>query len=442
MKIIDGIAMAARDIGRRKLRSILTIIAIAVGCMLLISMQGIGDTISKTATSFVASFGNLNEVVVLPQKYNPNKSSMDINQQMSAGTTFLPYTPSKQYNPKQEDNSKAITPQVLEEISKIKNIKDISAYNAAKASDIKIEGVKEDGSSPLILGFSDKYKYTQEEKIIAGSDLTGKSDQMLINEDFLKDMGVTDYNSVIGKKITITSQMPSVNGMPSVKPLEITGIIQGVYQEANSYYPGNVITLNSVTDQINAYYSGENISNYKQTYSMTIIDIPNQRVIPQINDIVNKTLGYTTFNLGEIVGMASVFTGFIKVVLDIAAIIVIVVASVGLVNTMTMTVQEKRKWIGIMRAIGAAKKNIRLIFLTQSILLGIIGGIVGCILAGIGIVCVNAYLVSIGKDFSITLTATNIALGFVVSIIVAILAGIAPASRAAKMDVVKTVNEE
>lgn len=441
MKIVDGIAMAGTDIARRKLRSTLTIIAIAVGCMLLVSMQGLGDTISETAESFISSFGSLDQVMVLPQKYNPNQSGMAMSEQMNSTPQFLPYTPNKQLNPKQEDMSKAITNETLAQVDKIKNVGRIEAYSSSKASEASIEGVSKQGESPVILGYSGKYDYSQKGKIVAGKELTGGKDQMLVNEAFLKDMGVTNYESVIGKKITLTVEMSGISGMQMKQPLKITGIVQGVYKEPNSYYPGNVITLDNITNEINAYYTGVNVADYKTNYSMINIEVANQKVIPQISSDINA-LGYETFNLGQVVGMAGVFTGFVKSILDIAAIIVIAVASVGLINTMTMTVQEKRKWIGIMRALGAAKSNIRLIFLTQSILLGVIGGIVGCILAIIGIFFANEYLMSIGKDFTIDLTIANIILGFVVSVVVAILAGIAPASRAAKMDVVETVNEE
>lgn len=442
MKMIDGISMAAKDVGRRKLRSILTIIAIAVGCMLLVSMQGLGDTISETAQSFISSFGNLKQVMVLPQKYNPESSSMAMNEQMSSSSGFLPYTANRQLNPKQEDETKVITNDTLAQIAKLQNGNDLAAYSAAKATTISIDGVKKEGQSPLILGYSSEYKYTGQGNIVAGKDLTGAKNQILINESFLKDMGITDYESVIGKNVTIDVQMPVMEGMTYKKPLKIIAIVQGVYTNPNAYYPGNIVTLSNITNEINAYYTGENINNYKPTYSMVTIDVPSQKVIPKLSSEINKDLGYATFNLGLVVGMVSVFTDFIKVILDIAAIIVVVVASVGLINTMTMTVQEKRKWIGIMRSLGGAKSNIRLIFLTQSIILGIIGGIVGCLLAEIGIFIVNEYLKSSGKDFIIHLTMANVMLGFMVSIIVSIIAGIAPASRAAKLNVVETVNEE
>lgn len=442
MKLTDGIVMATRDISRRKLRSILTIIAISVGSMLLVSMQGLGGTISDTATSFISSFGNLDQVMVLPEKYNADKSNMAVKQQMSSSMSYLPYTPNKQLNPKEQDNSKEITNSTLESIAKIKNVTDISAYNASQASSVSIEGISKVGANPTILGYAKDYKYTGQGKIVAGKDLSGADNQFLVNENYLKNMGVTDYNSVIGKTITFKVALPSIPGMPARKPLIIKGIVQGVYSNPNSYYPGNILALSNVTQEMSAYYMGKKVSEIKPTYSMVTVDVPNQKVIPQINKEVNNTLGYTTFSLGEIVGIASVFTGFITTILDIAAIIVIAVASVGLVNTMTMTVQEKRKWIGIMRALGSTKGNVRLIFLTQAVVLGTIGGILGCFLAVVGIFGINEYLTYIGKDFIIHLTVGNVLLGFIVAIVVAIIAGIAPAGRATKLDVVETINEE
>ncbi|MGL5765043.1 MAG: ABC transporter permease, partial [Sarcina sp.] len=401
MKVTDGISIAARDVNRRKLRSLLTIIAIAVGTLLLVSMQSLGDTISNTTAEFISSFGNMNQVMVLPQKYNPEKSGAAVQEQMSSGSQgFLPYTPNQQLNPKEEDNSKAITDSTLQEISKIKNVESIAAYGAAKATSLSIDGVKDEGLNPLILGYNKNYNYTAEEEIVAGQPLDGKGDQFLINESLLKQMGITDYNSVVGKTFKIDVSLPKSMGI-NMPPLVITGTVRGVYTEPNSYYPGNIITYENIINKINAYYSGKQVNDVANSYSNVLINVKNQSVIPGINQVVNNNLGYTTFSLGEVIGIASVFTGFIKTILDLAAIIVIVVASIGLINTMTMTIQEKKKWIGIMRALGATKNNIRIIFLTQSIILGIIGGVVGAIVAVIGIEVVNVILTNIGKDFHI-----------------------------------------
>ena len=95
MKILDGIIISLRDIKRRKLRSILTIIAISVGSMLLVAMQGMGTSISSNATKFISSFGSLENVIVLPQKYESDynfASSFNID----SSSTMLPYVANKQ----------------------------------------------------------------------------------------------------------------------------------------------------------------------------------------------------------------------------------------------------------------------------------------------------------------------------------------------------------
>lgn len=443
MRFSDGVSISVRDITRRKLRSILTIIAIAVGTMLLVAMQGVGTSISHTTASFIESFGNMNEVMVLPEKYNSNQNfATEFQAQSQSSQGMLPYTANVPLNPKEVDNQKKIGFNSLESLSKINGVSYVSAYEASKISSVKIDSIEKKGGSAVVLGYPKNYDYSPDRTIVAGSNSINGNNDFLINENYLKDMGVTDYNSVIGKKITIEIAMPTIPGMPIVKPLKLTGVINAVYKEKNSYYPGNIISTSYVTNEINAYYQGKNINDVKDSYSMVTLGVKSQKDIPAIVKDINNNLGYSTFYLGEVIGFASIFTGFVNGILDIAAIIVIAVAAVGLANTMTMTIQEKKKWIGIMRSLGATKRNINLIFLVQSLILGIIGGIVGSVVGAIAIESVNLWLTNTGKDFTISLTANNLLLGFIVAIIVSILAGFVPSRRAARMDVVETINEE
>lgn len=442
MKKVDGINIGIQDVRKRKTRSILTGIAIAVGCMLLVAMQGMGDTINKTATSFIESFGDMSQVMVLPQKYDKNNNfALQFQEQSNNGMQLLPYTQNVQLNPKEKSNEKKITNDTLKSLSKIEGVKNVVAYEASRASEVKINGVNKNGESVVVLGYDSNYKYIDQVKVIAGKDLTGNQNGVLVKKEYLEQMGVKDFNSVIGKKITLILSMPSIDGitMPSKK---IEKTIEGVYENKNSYYPGSIMGLESMTNEMQAYYSGKNVKDITPNYSMVTLNTTAKKYINPIMKNINNNLGYTTFNLGEVVGLASIFTSFVGGVLDIGAIIVIIVASVGLINTMTMTIQEKKKWIGIMRSIGAKKGNIVTIFLAQAIFIGILGGIVGCILAVIGIWLVNIYLSSSGKDFHIILTWANLWLGFIVTVVVSTIAGIIPAIKAAKLNVIEIINEE
>ena len=95
-----------------------------------------------------------------------------------------------------------------------------------------------------------------------------------------------------------------------------------------------------------------------------------------------------------------------------------------------------------MGSLGASKSNIRFIFLSQSIILGTLGAILGSIIGTIDLILVNQYLIMSGKDFTILITPTIIISSIVITIIVSIIAGIIPASKAAKLDIVEVINEE
>ncbi|MGL5415277.1 MAG: ABC transporter permease [Clostridium sp.] len=443
MKITDGISIGIQDVFKRKARSILTGISIAVGCMLLVSMQGIGDTINRTASSFIESFGDMNQVMVMPQKYDVNNNfAMQFQEQSNSGMQLLPYTQNTQLNPEEKSNGKDITDSTLVSLSKIQGVKNLSVYEASRASSIKINDEKEKGDSAIVLGYNPNYLYTGQGDIVAGQDLNSSDKNgILIRKSYLENMGITNLNSVIGKKVTLTLSLPIAYGTNSIEK-EITLTIRGVYENKNAYYPGSIMTFENTTNEMQAFYTGKNVNDIKPNYSMVTINVTSKKYINPIMENINNNLGYSTFNLGEVVGLVGIFTGFVRGVLDIGAIIVIIVASVGLVNTMTMTIGEKRKWIGIMRSIGAKKKNIKTIFLSQAIFIGIIGAIVGCILAGIIIFFVNIYLTKTGKEINVILSLSNYLSGFIVTVIVSAIAGYFPARKAAKMNVIQTINEE
>ena len=97
--------------------------------------------------------------------------------------------------------------------------------------------------------------------------------------------------------------------------------------------------------------------------------------------------------------------------------------------------------IGVMRSVGGSKSNIRTIFIFQSIMLGTAGGVVGAILSSGGILFINEFITK-KNNFVISLTANNVAIAVGITLVISILAGLIPASKAAKLNVVEAVAEE
>jgi ABC-type antimicrobial peptide transport system permease subunit len=117
------------------------------------------------------------------------------------------------------------------------------------------------------------------------------------------------------------------------------------------------------------------------------------------------------------------------------------VASIGIANTMVMAIYERTREIGILRAIGASPGDIRLLFLTEAALIGLLGGVAGTIggwLLGLGLnKVILAYLhwqdVPITGTFFVV-TGWLVVLALVFATVVGLLAGLYPAARAARLD--------
>jgi putative ABC transport system permease protein len=133
--------------------------------------------------------------------------------------------------------------------------------------------------------------------------------------------------------------------------------------------------------------------------------------------------------------------------LSAIAAISLLVGSVGIANTMFTTVLEKTKEIGIMKAIGAKNRNILLIFLINSGMIGLTGGIIGGIFGILGSKLISMFFTSglgIGRVNSGAAIVTSKILLLVLglSILIGILSGIIPAYKASKMNPVDALRYE
>lgn len=182
-------------------------------------------------------------------------------------------------------------------------------------------------------------------------------------------------------------------------------------------------------------------------YSSISVRVKNPSQIQGVEDAIKK-MGFTTFSILDASRSLQQVFKVLYAFLGIFGSLALAVASIGIVNTLVMAILERRREIGIMKAIGASDGDVRKLFFAEAGAMGIIGGIFGVIFGwAIGQVInfgTNIYLKSQSippeRFWAVPWWLVAFAIGF--AFVVSLVSGLYPASRAARLDPVQALRYE
>ena len=183
------------------------------------------------------------------------------------------------------------------------------------------------------------------------------------------------------------------------------------------------------------------------TYSTVSVRVKNPGKIQLVEDAIKK-MGFNTFSILDATRSVRRFFTVLDLFLGIFGSLALAVASIGIVNTLVMAILERRREIGIMKAIGASEYDVKKLFFAEAGVMGLLGGALGVALGWtIGRVInlgTNVYLRS--QDLApeqiwfVPWWLVGSAIAF--AIIVSLLSGLYPAARAARLDPVQALRYE
>lgn len=407
--IFEYIKLSVRELLNNKLRSFLSLIGIVIGVAVVFIIFSISDIANVAITNQITGTNgsvNINYVKDRTDKFEVLNQSMNSN---------FGGMGSKQYVFDVND---------LEDLKQIKGVEDTLAVSTAYEN-VK---VNRDTFQVAIRSAPENFMDFYEFKMVAGNSFDAYPKDERINLAIINDKILDDYLQIpaeqaIGQKIKIKNRLFTIAGVTNT-PNQNLGTMIAIDQEAyDLMYSKGTIQYLSVKVK-----PGEDL----ETTSQLAVDKLNE-----IHGYQNTKNGYALEDLSFFIQQVTQVTGILSLVMGIIASISLLVAGIGVMNIMLVSVVERTREIGVKRAIGASKSAIRIQFIVESCLLTLIGGIIG-VTIGIGVIKIALMVL----NMQLPINGTYVVFALVFSITLGILFGYLPSKRAANLNIIEAIQSE
>jgi putative ABC transport system permease protein len=416
--------MAFSNLWRRKLRTTLTILAVVIGATLVALMVSLGTGLKGFV---VDQFG-----LMVPQ----NVVNVSTTERLFA----------TQGGPPHEITSREVEiprPFTGEDVARIRAIEGVERVDYGMSVPAIYVSPEDSDKQYSVFAHAVPDYEAQMRELVAGAhfaeDTTGES---LIAYDYLGTFGWPDAEAALGREVTIAvgKQDPY-----NLETREFTFTVVGVIQKTMN---ATQILVPTGDAQEMARYYQDNAKLYTEEQPGFFLQVKavDEALVGQVAEDISA-LGFNTITPTEILDEINSVFGIIQIGLSAFGIIALVVATIGIINTMIMAIYERTREIGVMKAVGATRGTIRLLFVVEGGALGFLGGVIG---VGLGIL-LGQLLNLIGSrtflsDFP-TLNMSVFSPGLVFGVIalttgISLLAALYPANRAARLDPVEALRYE
>ncbi len=228
------------------------------------------------------------------------------------------------------------------------------------------------------------------------------------------------------------------------KTIKLSGLpftIVGVFRERVDTFGQSEVTDNTMLIPYSVIRYFQDTPTVKQIYFSTTDASMVLPVTAQIERVIQSRHRpesvYKVENLTQLVAVADKTANALTMILLAVALVVLLVSGIGIMNIMLATVSQRIREIGIRKAIGATNREIRFQFLSEAVLISLIGGLIG-IFIGLAI----PFSVRFFTEYRIPISGLSAIIAIVVSSLVGIIFGTLPASRAAQLDPVESLRYE
>lgn len=419
MKFKDIIKTSQRNLLRAKLRTLLTMGAVFIGVFAISLTNGLGSGARAYVDRQLGNLGAENILVVQPKQAFANPVSSDV----------LDYDPNRQAG---QFNVVFLGLDDLAVIQSIDGVQKATPEYEARLEYLARDGKKYQASA---LQYVDGYRID----MAAGSTVTtDQKDGITIPVRYVDKLGFTSAQDAVGKTVVVGYK--DATGKLLERTLTVVGI-----QERSLLGNISMIFSQKLTQEIYRLQ----VPTGDDRYASIFVQFDDSISKDRLNALKQRfsDLGYNALTLEDQVGTIGMVINAILIVLNVFGAIALLAATFGIVNTLFMAVKERTSEIGLMKALGANRKTIFMIFSAEAGSIGLWGSVAGITTSIIiGLIANRVASHSFLKNFvGFDLFAFPVLpfLGILVGgIVLALIAGALPSLKASRLDPISALRYE
>jgi putative ABC transport system permease protein len=321
---------------------------------------------------------------------------------------------------------------IADNISGVKGVVvEQDASLTVKAGNVSLDSISITGTSPDFLEV--RNLEVAEGRFYNAEDVTNKKKVAVLGYDLATELfGTTDP---IGQSLLVSTTRMTVIGVLAEK-----GTVGEIDYDARLYTPISVV-LDKFTRTPFSRINGEQIRmifvQVKDSANMDNVILQIQILLAKRHNVSLDSLDFTATTQQDIITTQESTTAAFRSLLAWVAGVSLIVGGIGIMNIMLVSVTERTREIGVRQSIGATPNDIRWQFLTEALLLSLVGGLIG-VAVGIG----SAWLFGAISDMRTVIVPSSILLAFGSAALVGAFFGFYPANRAAQLDPIDALRHE
>ena len=432
MKFLDMVVTSASNLWRNKGRTFLTVIAIFIGAFTITLTSAVNSGVNDYINRQLSIFGKENKGVQIVKKVEMNGISGGL-QEYKEGETGG-----------NQDQSIYSTPSLAKsDIEKLKKIEGLE--NVKPAENILGDYIEGANGKKFVAGNITSINENTDVKldIKAGKDISTKN-EAVISQDYIENLGFKNAENALGK--TIKMQFSNqFNGEKKIYDFKISGVM-------NKNLVQNQLTVisNEFKKEILAFQQKNMPEAQKEKYFAATATLKPEfrseeklQIVKNAGDKEKYTITTYADQIKNLTNVVNAITGGLTVFGSIA----LLAASFGIINTLYMSVRERTREIGLMKAMGLSNGKIFQLFSIEAILIGVIGSILGILLASLAGAALNNFATANflkgleGFELTKFTLQNNTAITIAIAL-VSFLAGALPARSASKKDPIEALRYE